>query len=55
MAVHPYQIIKENPMHYVTMPRYSEFKKGKNDLKVIEDFNRIISRFPEGSNFYVPL
>lgn len=57
MAVYPYQLIKENPMKYVTMPKYNELKQDKNDLKVItlDQFNLIIKRFPEGSSFYVPL
>lgn len=57
MAVFPYQLIKENPMTYVTMPKYDQLKKDKEDLKVItlEDFNKIITRFPQGSSFYVPL
>ncbi|MBV7271616.1 site-specific integrase [Clostridiaceae bacterium UIB06] len=57
MAVYPYQLIKENPMHYVTMPKYDQTRKDKEDLKVItlEDFNKIINRFPQGSSFYVPL
>lgn len=56
-AVHPYQFIKENPMQYVSMPKFDEKKKDKKDLKIItlKDFNRIIKRFPEGSSFYIPL
>ena len=44
-------------MYYAIRPKYSEFKKGKDDLKVItlEDFNKIITRFPESNNFYIPL
>ncbi|AOY74716.1 site-specific integrase [Clostridium formicaceticum] len=57
MAVYPYQFMKENPMQYVSMPKYDNTKKDKEDLKVIalEDFKRIIDRFPEGSSFYIPL
>ncbi|AVQ37502.1 site-specific integrase [Clostridium botulinum] len=57
MAVYPYQLIKENPMHYVNMPKYNNVKNDKNDLKVItlEQFNKIINRFPKGSSFHVPL
>lgn len=57
MAVYPYQLIKENPMQYVSMPKYNNTKKDNEELKVIllEDFNKIINRFPQGSSFYVPL
>lgn len=57
MSVYPYQLIKENPMHYVSMPKYNDTKKDKEGLKVIslEDFNKIINRFPQGSSFYIPL
>jgi len=56
-AVHPYQLIKENPMTYVHMPKIQNTKKNKEELKVIsiEDYKRIIERFPEGSNFYIPI
>lgn len=57
MAVYPYQLIKENPMQYVSIPKYEEKKKDKKDLKILtlEDFKRIIERFPEGSTFYIPV
>ncbi|WP_434295707.1 tyrosine-type recombinase/integrase [Clostridium botulinum] len=57
MAVYPYKLIKENPMNYVNMPKYKNVKNVKNDLKVItlEQFNKIINRFPKGSSFHVPL
>jgi len=56
-AVHPYELIKENPMTYVHMPKMQNTKKNKEDLKIIsiEDYKRIIERFPEGSNFYIPI
>lgn len=55
MAVYPYKFIKENPMQYVSMPKIQDKKKNKDDLKIItkEDFNKIISRFPEESNFFI--
>jgi ATP-dependent helicase/nuclease subunit A len=57
MAVHPYQLINENPMNYVSVPKYDQKKRDKNDLKIItlEQFNKIIERFPQGSSFYIPL
>jgi Site-specific recombinase XerC len=39
------------------MPKYNDQKKDKDDLKVIslEDFNKIIDRFPQSSSFHIPL
>ena len=57
MAVYPYKLIKENPMTYVTMPKYNNINNSQDDLKILslENFKKIIDRFPEGSNFYIPL
>ncbi|SHJ92034.1 site-specific integrase [Tepidibacter formicigenes] len=57
MAVYPYQFIKENPMQYVSMPKYNSLKKDNEDLKIItvDEFNKIVDRFPFGSSFYIPL
>ncbi|MHB9940892.1 site-specific integrase [Clostridium sporogenes] len=57
MAVYPYKLIKENPMTYVTMPKYNNINNDKDDLKILslENFKEIINRFPEGSNFYISL
>ncbi|NBI08172.1 site-specific integrase [Senegalia massiliensis] len=57
MAVYPYQLIKENPMQYVKIPKIQENKKDEEDLKIItkEDFNKIIKRFPKESTFFIPL
>ncbi|AUN00140.1 site-specific integrase [Clostridium botulinum] len=57
MAVYPYKLIKENPMTYVTMPKYNNINNNQDDLKILslENFKKIIERFPEGSNFYIPL
>lgn len=56
-AVYPYQYIKENPMQYVKLPKEDKLKEEEEDLKIIsiEDFNKIIERFPQGSSFYIPL
>lgn len=56
-AIYPLAYIKENPMTYVTMPKYNEKPKTTDDLKIItmDQFNQIIKRFPEGSSFYIPL
>lgn len=44
-------------MQYVTMPKYNDLKPTCDNLKIItlDEFMRIIKRFPEESNFYIPL
>lgn len=39
------------------MPKYNDMKQDQGDLKVIslDDFKRMVNRFPEGSSFYIPL
>lgn len=56
-AVYPCNYIKENPMAYVSLPKYKEKIKEKSDFKIItyDNFNKIIERFPIGSSFYIPL
>ncbi len=54
-AVHPCKFIKENPMQYISMPKYE--KKSEDDVKTItlQEFNNIIDRFPETTDYYLPL
>lgn len=56
-AVYPCSYIKENPMNYVHMPKYDESMEISNDLKIItlNEFSKIIERFPLHSSFYIPL
>lgn len=57
-AVYPYQLIKENPMTFVKMPKYNQkLINNPEDLKIItlEQYNTILKRFPYGSNMHVPL
>lgn len=55
-AVYPYQFIKQSPAQYVKMPKFNNIESN-NKLKIItlEQFQAIINRFPQGSNFYIPL
>lgn len=58
MAVNPYELIKVNPMIHVYLPKYdTRLINNPDDLKIItiDDYSRIIERFPYGSNFYTPL
>ncbi|GAA0863057.1 hypothetical protein [Paraclostridium tenue] len=45
MAVHLYRLIKENPMTYIKLPKANK----------IEDFNRILQRFPLGHKLHIQL
>ena len=57
-AVYPYQLIKENPMEFVKMPKYNQkLINNLEDLKIItlEQFNTTLKRFPYGSNMHLPL
>lgn len=54
-AVHPCKFIKENPMQYISMPKYD--KKSEQDIKTItvEEFENILDRFPDTTDYYIPL
>jgi len=56
-AVYPYKYTKENPMQYIKIPKTDKPKDNEEDLKIIsiDDFNKIIERFPFGSSFYIPM
>lgn len=53
-AIEPLGFVRENPCSRVRIPK---FEKKPRERTVIspEDFSRILERFPEGSNFYLPL
>lgn len=53
-AVHPLCYIKENPTKYVKFPTGGK-KKKERIILTREDFDRIITRFPFGNRFYIPL
>jgi integrase len=57
MAVYPYKYLKDNPMAYVTMPKYNFIKNTDITDEIIspEDYAKILQRFPETSHFYLPL
>ncbi len=55
-AVHPYKLIRDNPMQYVKMPRYEAKKVTKNDLKIlsVETIKKISNYLKEENSFYIP-
>lgn len=54
-AVYPCKFIKENPMQYISIPKYEE--KNEKFIKTItlKEFDHIIDRFPENTDYYLPL
>lgn len=53
-AIEPLQYIKYNPCNRVRFPKFEKSSKGRTYIPP-EQFRQIIDRFPEGSNFYIPL
>ncbi|MGX7417764.1 tyrosine-type recombinase/integrase [Carnobacterium gallinarum] len=57
-AVFPWQLIKENPMNYVEMPKFdNREKKDRDMLKIItlEEYFKILDFIPPTNSFYIPL
>lgn len=55
-AVHPCNFIKESPMVYIKSPKYEHSKADANHKYISnEEFKKIITRFPYGSTFYIPI
>lgn len=55
-AVEPCNFIKSSPMIYVKLPKYEHLKTDANHKLITpEEFEKIINRFPYGSNFYIPI
>lgn len=53
-AVEPLHYLTSNPMSYVKYPKVE--KPGKQRIVLaLEDWHRIITHFPSGSRFYIPL
>lgn len=57
MAVYPYKFISDNPMQYISMPRYDEINKIKESEKIIsfDDWKKIQKRFPVENHFGLAL
>lgn len=53
-AIEPLQFIKTNPCQFVTLPRFEKEAKQRNVIEP-KDFEKIISRFPEGNKWHLPL
>ena len=53
-AIEPLQFIKMNPCQFVTLPRFEKETKQRNIIEQ-SDFEIIISRFPEGNKWHLPL
>lgn len=55
MAVSPYKLLKINPADNINVPKFDNVAAKKNIIISLEDYNRILERFPLGSSFYIPL
>lgn len=53
-AVEPMHYLSANPMRYVKLPKIERSPRERIVLSM-EDWERIIERFPSGSRFYIPL
>lgn len=53
-AIEPLQLISSNPMMFVKAPKMSR-KPRKRIILQMDDWNRIIERFPYGSKHHIPL
>lgn len=53
-AVEPLHYISSNPMHYVKIPKVEKPPRERIIL-TLEDWQRIIERFPVGSRYHIPL
>lgn len=54
-AVHPCKYIKENPMQYVTMPKYETNNTEKIKTITVKEFYMILDRFSKDTDYYLPL
>lgn len=54
-AVYPMQYLKENPMQYVKTPKYDLKKENKLKIISLDDYKRILNRFPEGHKLNIPI
>lgn len=55
-AVYPCELIRDNPMQYVKLPKYEHTKKD-DSIKVItkKEFKKILDRFNPETSFYIPI
>lgn len=53
-AIEPLNYILYNPCDRVKIPKINK-KSKERIILTVEEFNRIIERFPEGNRFYIPL
>lgn len=54
-AVHPCKFIKENPMQYINRPKYEKKQEDFVKTITIQEFNKIMERFPDTTDYYLPL
>lgn len=53
-AIEPLNYVRENPCERVKIPKFERKPKERSTIS-LEDFKRILERFPEDNPFYIPL
>lgn len=53
-AIEPLQYVRENPCTRIKLPKFEKQPKQRYVIRP-EEFKKILERFPEDSNFYLPL
>lgn len=55
-AVHPYKLIRENPMQYVTIPRKKREQTTREDLKILslQEVQKVLDFIGRVNTFYIP-
>lgn len=53
-AIEPLQYVRENPCARIKLPKFEKQPKQRYVIRP-EEFKKILERFPEDSNFYLPL
>ena len=53
-AIEPLQYVRENPCRRIKLPKFERQPKQRYVIRS-EEFKKILERFPEGNNFYLPL
>lgn len=54
MAVHPWQLIKDNPTRYIEMPKYQK-KQDEIEIYSHEDYIEFLEAAPKATNFHIAI
>jgi len=51
MAIFPYKLLKTNPADSLKVPKFDNVTTNKNIIITLDDYNKILERFPLGNSF----